>query len=114
MKEKVTKDGKLLLTYNDLKRNNELEIQYIAAEAATRYEENGIVDPVKVIVSADNSTSDIYSPVEGDIVPSNPSIPEVTNESNVGLIIGCVAAGVVLLVAVVGVTLVLKKRRKTA
>lgn len=114
VKEKVTKDGKLLLTYNDLKRNNELEIQYIAAEAATRYEENGIIDPVKVIVSADNSTSDIYSPVEGDIVPSNPIAPEGTDGSNIGLIIGCVAAGVVLLVAVVGVALVLKKRRKTA
>ncbi len=114
MVDKITADGKLVLSYDDLKRNNELEIQYISTEAATRFEENNIVDPVKVIVSADNSSSDIYSYIEGEVVPSNPLLPEVTSDSNMVLIVSCVAAGVAVMVGLLVIVLVVKRKRRTA
>ena len=109
MVDKITADGKLVLSYDDLKRNNELEIQYISTEAATRFEENNIVDPVKVIVSADNSSSDIYSYIEGEVVPSNPLLPEVTSDSNMVLIVSCVAAGVAVMVGLLVIVLVVRE-----
>lgn len=94
-------NGKLTLNYDELYDNNELDIQFIHQDAAKRYEEKNIVDPVKVIVSTDN-TSAKYSFVE-----------TVTTPVNVGLII-VIIAGVLVAVAAAVVVVVLIKRNKDA
>ncbi len=97
-------NGKLTLTYDELTRNNELEIQFISNEAAERYEEKGIVDPVKVVVSADNKTSDIYTFVEGEVFPE---------PTNVGVIIGISIAVVVVIAAAAVISVLLIKKRNS-
>ena len=97
-------NGKLTLTYDELTRNNELEIQFISNEAAERYEEKGIVDPVKVVVSADNKTSDIYTFVECEVFPE---------PTNVGVIIGISIAVVVVIAAAAVISVILIKKRNS-
>jgi len=52
--------------YDELKRNNELEIKYISNDSAVRYSELNIVEPVKVVMSTNNTFSQ-YSFVEGEV-----------------------------------------------
>lgn len=49
--------GKLTVTYDELKNNNELEIQYIATESAERFATNNIIDTAKVVLYADGQTN---------------------------------------------------------
>ena len=51
------KNGKLTVSYEELKHNNELTIQYIAEEVVESFEEKNIVEPVKVVVNTRASTA---------------------------------------------------------
>ena len=105
-------DGKLTVQYADLLNNNQLEMQFIAEKAAQRFEEKGIVDPVKVVVDTDG-TPGIALP--GDQLAGNkiPASPDKSNsDSNLGLIIGIVAAAVVLGGLVVAISVLLIRKRK--
>lgn len=98
-------NGKLTLTYDELTANNELEIQYISNEAAVRYEEKGIVEPVKVVVSTNGSSSK-YTYVEGEVFPVSPT--------NVGLIVGIVIGVVVVIAAGVAIGVVIVKKKNAS
>ena len=97
-------DGKLTVTYDELSNNNELEIQYISDEAATRYAEKNIVDPVKVVVSA--SDKDNFFKFDQTIT---------FDDGLSGLAIAGIVIGVVAIVAVLGVVgiVILKERKQT-
>ena len=87
-------------------------MQFIAEKAAQRFEEKGIVDPVKVVVDTDG-TPGIALP--GDQLAGNkiPASPDKSNsDSNLGLIIGIVAAAVVLGGLVVAISVLLIRKRK--
>ncbi|HBN13371.1 MAG TPA: hypothetical protein DD415_07125, partial [Clostridiales bacterium] len=80
---KVSADGKLTLTYSELASNNDIEVKYIANEAAQRIEEKDIevVDPVKVYVAVEDQPDrvpDILKPdkpVDPNPVDPNPVDP---------------------------------------
>lgn len=97
-------NGELTVTYDELSNNNELEIQYISDEAATRYAEKNIVDPVKVVVSA--SEKDNFFKFDQTIT---------FNDGLSGLAIAGIVIGVVAIVAVLGVVgiVILKERKQT-
>lgn len=95
-------DGKLTLTYDELSRNNELEMKYISEEAAVRYEANNIVEPVKVIVSTDNTASK-YTFVHGEVFPEALSAGAIA-----GIVIGVIA--IVAGGVAIAVVLIIKKK----
>ena len=112
VKDKITADGKLTLTYDELNGNNELEIKYIANEAIARYNEKNIeiVAPAKVVVSTKGETEIVENSTT--IVPKIVNdMPNTNNNGNLGLIIGLSVAGV-LVVAGVAVAIVLVRRKK--
>lgn len=71
---KVTAEGKLELSNSELESSNEIEIQYIAEEAAQRYEEKDIQleTPVKVYVAVEDQPDR----VPDEIKPKPPVKPE--------------------------------------
>lgn len=97
-------DGKLTVTYDELSRNNELEFKFISNEAAERYEANDIVEPVKVIVSTDKSSS-VYTFVEGEVFPEGLSA---------GAIVGIVIGVIVVVAGAVAVTVLVILKKKSA
>ncbi len=98
------KDQKLTLAYSDLANNNELEIQYISNEAALRYAEKNIVDPVKVIVSLDEQAN-FYTFDQTITFSSGMSVGAI-----IGIVIGVAAIVAVLVI----VTIIIIKDRKQA
>ncbi len=98
------KDQKLTLAYSDLANNNELEIQYISNEAALRYAEKNIVDPVKVIVSLDEQAN-FYTFDQTITFSSGMSVGAI-----IGIVIGVAAIVAVLVI----VTIIILKDRKQA
>ncbi len=98
------KDQKLTLAYSDLANNNELEIQYISNEAALRYAEKNIVDPVKVIVSLDEQAN-FYTFDQTITFSSGMSVGAI-----IGIVIGVAAVIAVLVI----VTIIIIKDRKQA
>ena len=95
-------NGKLTLSYDELSANNELEIQYIANEAAVRYAEKNIVEPVKVIVSLDDQAN-FYTFDQTITFNSGLSVGAI-----IGIIIGVAAIVAVLVI----VTIIILKDRK--
>ncbi len=95
-------DGKLEISYDDLKFNNELTIQYIAEEAAERFEANNIVDTVKVVVSTEGKV-EIYDYDTDGLPVSNSNVKII-------MIVSIVAAVIV----VAGVSVLLIKKKKSA
>lgn len=95
-------NGKLTLSYDELSANNELEIQYISNEAAVRYKEKNIVEPVKVIVSLDDQAS-FYTFDQTITFNSGLSVGAI-----IGIIIGVAAIVAVLVI----VTIIILKDRK--
>ncbi len=96
VKDKITEEGKLSLSYADLSANNELEIKYISDEALSRYEAKDgfeLVNPVRIVV-----------PVGG--------FTDGGNGVNVALIVGCVVAAVVVVCAVVATVVLIKRKSK--
>lgn len=102
VKDKITADGKLTLTYEELSADNQLEIQYITNEAAERYEEKEIVTPVKVIVPVpkDETTNPVEPPVEP------------VAKDNTAIIIVSVIAVVLAIGAVIAITFAVKSRKR--
>ena len=74
---KVTSDGKLTLANSELELSNEIEIQYIAIEAAHRLTEKDveIVEPVKVVVSTKGETEAIEGSGGQIIITDIPELP---------------------------------------
>lgn len=99
--EKVV-NGKLTLSYDDLARNNELEIQFISDEAAERYETLNIVPPVKVVVSTSGEAS-VYDFVEGDVFPERLSV---------GAVIGIILGSILFVAAITAVVVIVTKKNK--
>lgn len=95
-------NGKLTLSYDELSANNELEIQYISNEAAVRYKEKNIVEPVKVIVSLDDQAN-FYTFDQTITFNSGLSVGAI-----IGIIIGVAAIVAVLVI----VTIIILKDRK--
>ncbi len=100
-------DNKFTVTYDELSRNNELEMKFISDEAAVRFEEKGIVEPVKVVMSTDN-TSSKYEFVEGNVFTAEPTDTPLTAGAIVGIVIGVVAF--IAIAAVVAVIVIKKKK----
>lgn len=96
----------LTLSYDELSLNNELEISFVSQNAVERRAENGIVDPVKVVVSP-NGTGAPYTYVEGEIVYPAPHAG-ITTGAIVGIVIGVVVA---LSIGAIAIAINLKKRR---
>ena len=88
--------------------NNELEIQYIANEAAVRYKEKNIVEPVKVVVSVEDQNN--FFTFDQTIIPPEYT-PDSGNNSNTGLIVGIVIGVAVVLAAGVTVGVIIVKKR---
>lgn len=101
------KDGKLKLTYDELASNNELEIQYIANEAAVRYAEKKIVDPVKVVVSVEDKAS--FFKFDQTIVFDT---DKLSAGAIVGIVLGSAAIAAVVALAVVAVVKDKKQAQK--
>ncbi len=101
-------NGKLTLSYDELSANNELEIQYIANEAAVRYKEKNIVEPVKVVVSVEDQNN--FFTFDQTIIPPEYT-PDSGNNSNTGLIVGIVIGVAVVLAAGVTVGVIIVKKR---
>ena len=97
-----TDKSKLTVTYEGLESDNEIEIRYIADEAAARYEEKNIVDAPKVVITV---SDDFYTSANvGEINVSD-------DNSNVVAIIVVVAAVVIILaLAAVAIVLIVKKK----
>ena len=94
-------DGKLRLDYAELAANNEIVIKYISDDAKVRYEANGIVDPVRIII-----------PIGTDLFGVAPTTDPVQPGVNVGLIVGLVLAGVVIAAAATATAIILTKKKK--
>jgi len=110
VKDRVA-DGKLTLTYDELSKNNELDIKFISDEVAQRFEEKNIVEPVKVVVSTDNTSSKYTFVMDGVSAAGNSSSP-----LSVGAIIG-IAVGAVAFAAVTAAlvaALVISKKKKAS
>ena len=100
--ERVTEENTLTVGYEDLGKNNELEIKYISGEAKVRYEANNIVDPVKIII-----------PVGTDLFGKGLNSDPASGGSNVGLIVGIIVGVVVLAGAAAVAVLTLRKKTVT-
>ena len=98
---KVT-SNQLTLSYDELTRNNELEIKYISNDSAVRYSELNIVEPVKVVMSTNNTFSQ-YSFVEGEVFSKN---------SNVGIVVGVFFGALAIILAVVIARVVIMKKKR--
>ncbi len=96
------KNGKLTVSYEELKHNNELTIQYIAEEVVESFEEKNIIEPVKVVVSTEGN-SEIYDYNTDGYKTSN-------NNSVIIKTVSIVAAVAVLALVL---TIVTVKKRKT-
>jgi hypothetical protein len=92
------KDGKLTVTYDELNGNNEVEIKYISDAAAQRFEENGIVEPVKVVI-----------PVESN---GGPVIETPSGNGNAMAVVAIVVPVAVFAIAAVTVTLIFTRNKK--
>lgn len=101
------KDGKLTLNYDELANNNELEIQYISNEAAVRYAEKNIVDPVKVVVSVKDQAN--FFKFDQTIVFDTDKIGA---GAIVGIVLGSAAIAAVIALAVVAVVKDKKQAQK--
>lgn len=97
-------EGKLRLDYAELSTNNEIVIKYISDDAKVRYEANGIVDPVRIII-----------PIGTDLFGTAPITDPGQSGANVGLIVGLVLTGVVIVAAAATATaIILAKKKKAA
>lgn len=105
--DKIT-DGKLTIGYADLTTNNELEIKYISDEAATRFEEKNVVDPVKVVVPVPEPEPE-PNPDDEAGLPGEPEVP-ATKDNTAVIIIG-VIAGVLAVGAIVAIVFAVKSRK---
>lgn len=108
IKDRVASNGELTLTYDELSGNNELEIKYIAIEAAHRYLEKSIEEPVKAIVSADGNSVNV---IEGTGGIKELVIPVSSNQL-VGMIIGIVIIAAVFCAAVTAIVIVVRRKQK--
>ncbi len=97
------KNGKLTVSYEELKHNNELTIQYIAEEVVESFEEKNIVEPVKVVVNTEGN-SEIYD--------YNTDGYKTSNNNAVIIYTVSIVAAVAVLALVL--TMVTVKKRKTA
>ncbi len=77
-------------------------MKYISEEAAVGYEANNIVEPVKVIVSTDNTASK-YTFVLGEVFPEALSAGAIA-----GIVIGVIA--IVAGGVAIAVVLIIKKK----
>lgn len=117
IKDRVAQDGKLTLTYDELSDNNELEIKYIAIEAAKRFVGNEIVEAVKVIVDTETGVSNSIEGTGGIkdlVIPEEPIIPdpEAPKTTNVGLIIGIVVATAAVLAGIIVLSVFIARKKK--
>ena len=109
--DKIT-DGKLTIGYADLTTNNELVIKYIANEAAARFEEKEIVEPVKVVVPVPEPEPEPTpnpNPDDEAGLPGEPEVP-ATKDNTAVIIIG-VIAGVLAVGAIVAIVFAVKSRK---
>lgn len=119
IKDQVTADGKLTLNYEDLDANNELEIKYIAIEAAQRFVDKEIAEPVKVMISTEGESNKVEGTggVQDLVIPEIPNPTPTPNPGNTDkplnttAIIISVVAVVVALGAGVAVVMVLKRKQ---
>lgn len=136
---KVTAEGKLELSNSELESSNEIEIQYIAEEAAQRYEEKDIQleTPVKVYVAVEDQPDRVPDeikpkpPVEPEppvVDPDEPITPpdgnDPNDEANVGgntdlkpdkdnsVVIAITVISVVIALACVGAAVVVIMKRR--
>ncbi len=136
---KVTAEGKLELSNSELESSNEIEIQYIAEEAAQRYEEKEIQleTPVKVYVAVEDQPDRVPDeikpkpPVEPEppvVDPDEPITPpdgnDPNDEANVGgntdlkpdndnsVVIAITVISVVIALACVGAAVVVIMKRR--
>lgn len=88
------KDGKLNVTFEELKANNEIEIKYISNAAAQRYADKGveIVDPVKIVLPVNDGF-----------------FTDAVTKSNTMLIVGLSIMAAVVVAAGITVAIVLMK-----
>ncbi len=117
IKDRVTADGKLTLTYDELGDNNEIEIKYIAIEAAKRFVGNEIVEAVKVIVDTETGVSNSIEGTGGIkdlVIPEEPIIPDTPapKTTNVGLIIGIVVAAAAVLAGIIVLSVFIARKKK--
>ena len=120
IKDQVTADGKLTLNYEDLDANNELEIKYIAIEAAQRFVDKEIAEPVKVMISTEGESNKVEGTggVQDLVIPEIPDPTPTPNPGNTDkpvnttAIIISVVAVVVALGAGVAVVMVLKRKKQ--
>ena len=94
--------GKLTISYDEIKNNNELTIQYIAEEAVERFESNNIVDPVKVVVSTEGKAEKYDYNTDG--------LESEKSNSTVIIVVSVVAAVAVIAAASV---LIIKKKKNS-
>lgn len=88
------KDGKLNVTFEELKANNEIKIKYISNAAAQRYADKGveIVDPVKIVLPVNDGF-----------------FTDAVTKSNTMLIVGLSIMAAVVVAAGITVAIVLMK-----
>lgn len=116
-------NGKLTLGYDDLDMNNQLVIQYISTEAASRIQQklnNNVIDQAievgKHVVGTDGNVEANATLPGFDVHPDNfvdviNGGGQTENKPNVALIAVAVVLGVLALVTVTGVVVVLVRRK---
>ena len=116
-------NGKLTLGYDDLDMNNQLVIQYISTEAASRIQQklnNNLIDQAievgKHVVGTDGNVEANATLPGFDVHPDNfvdviNGGGQTENKPNVALIAVAVVLGVLALVTVTGVVVVLVRRK---
>ncbi len=124
---KVTAEGKLELSNSELESSNEIEIKYIAIEAAHRLTEKDteIIEPVKVAVSV-KGEAEIIPGTGGEVIITDiPELPvDPDDEANVGgntdlkpdndnsVVIAITVISVVIALACVGAAVVVIMKRR--
>lgn len=99
---RVSADNKIVLSYEELKNNNELEMQFIEEGAIARFNENNFVAPVKIYVSEEE---------RANMFVVSESVDDILTEPATGSVVGTILIALSLLFVgiVVGVLIYKKK-----